>query len=62
MVIDGGVGAAIAILKAWVPMLPRLSTTFTVKPELPTVVGVPEITPELELIESPEGREPDEIE
>jgi hypothetical protein len=50
---------AIMILSACVVVLALKSLTFTVKLDVPAVVGVPEITP-AELIASPVGKAPAE--
>jgi hypothetical protein len=52
-------GAFTAILKDFEAGLEFASKHWIVKVLVPVTVGVPEITPELEFIESPCGREPD---
>ncbi len=59
VVIESGAGL-IVIESALVAVLATESVTFTVKLEVPAVVGVPEITP-AELSVRPAGRVPDEI-
>jgi hypothetical protein len=52
------VAAAIAILSDAVAVLPAASATFTVKVEVPDVVGVPEIAPDEAFKLSPAGSDP----
>ena len=52
-------GAVLILIdRAFVVVPPAGSVTFTVKPYVPAVVGVPEIAPVDELSDRPGGREP----
>lgn len=49
------------MLRALVAVCEAESATLAVKLKVPTVVGVPEITPVAVLSDNPGGREPEEI-
>ena len=55
-------GAALMVIdRALVAVAARLSVTWTVKLDVPAVVGVPVIAPVDELSDSPLGRDPTDI-
>ena len=62
VVIDGGlVWALTVMLNTWLAVCVSASVTWTVKPFVPLVTGVPEIVPVVGSSESPVGRLPEVI-